>query len=101
MFLYPPCPSVKLPDRFLFVWILDIPGLLLCSCWPWLVWLWGWLGVIVIAVQLEVRDVLDLSRLYLEDGQREFGGVGSGIVIFVISQLVGQRSREWDTSPWC
>ena len=50
---------------------------------------------------LEVRDVLDLSRLFLEDGQREFGGVGSGIVIFVISQGLGQRSREWDTSPWC
>ena len=46
---------------------------------------------------LEVRDVLDLSRFYLEDRQREFGGVGSGIVNFDIAQLVGQSSREWGT----
>ena len=46
---------------------------------------------------LEVIDLLDLSRFYLEDREREFGGVGSGIVIFVITQLVGQRSREWGT----
>ena len=50
---------------------------------------------------LEVIDLLDLSRFYLEDRQREFGGVGSGIVNFDMAQLVGQSSREWDTSPWC
>ena len=45
MFLFPPSLSVELTDRFLLVWMLDIPGLLLCSCLPLLVWLWGWLGV--------------------------------------------------------
>ena len=50
---------------------------------------------------LEVIDLLDLSRFYLEDRQREFGGVGSGVVNFGIAQLVGQSSRKWDTSPGC